>query len=81
VPDNLGCMQGNLAFTPGGLEREIVIRGLSQEAFADFAGIDPATVSRAIRGQRLKSKSFGKILTALGRIPVIEGPVELVRSA
>ena len=74
-------MQGNLAFEPGSLEREITIRGLSYEAFAKRAGIDPATVSRAIRGDRLKPKSFGKILIALGQIPVIEGPVELVRAS
>lgn len=74
-------MNTNLGFTQGSLEREIAIRGLSQEAFAERAGVDPATVSRAIRGLRLKPKSFGKILTALGRIPVIEGPVELVRAS
>lgn len=74
-------MSSNLGFTQGSLEREIAIRGLSQEGFAERAGIDPATVARAIRGQRLKPKSFGKILVALGQIPVIEGPVELVRSA
>lgn len=74
-------MQSNLGFTPGSLEREIVIRGLSQQAFAERAGVDAATVGRAIKGQRLKPKSFGKILVALGRIPVVEGPVELVRSA
>lgn len=74
-------MSQNIGFAQGSLEREIAIRGLSQEAFADRAGIDPATVSRAIRGLRLKPKSFGKILEALGQIPVIEGPVELVRAS
>ena len=74
-------MSGNISFTGGELEREIAIRGLSWGEFADRAGIDPATVSRAIRGERLKRKSSLKILLALGQIPVIEGPVELVRSA
>lgn len=74
-------MSGNISFTGGELEREITIRGLSQERFAERAGVDPATVARAIRGQRLKPKSFGKILVALGQIPVIEGPVELVRAS
>lgn len=74
-------MTGNLAFEPRSLERELAIRGLSQEGFADRAGVDPATVSRAIRGLRLKPKSFGKILVALGQIPVIEGPVDLVRAS
>jgi transcriptional regulator with XRE-family HTH domain len=74
-------MSGFPAFKEGQLEREIAIRGLSQEGFAQRAGVDPATVSRAIRGQRLKPKSFGKILIALGAISPVDGPVELVRAS
>jgi transcriptional regulator with XRE-family HTH domain len=74
-------MQGNVGFEPGSLEREIAIRGLSFEAFAEKAGVDAATVSRAARGARLKPRSLGKIVEALGSIPVIEGPVDLVVSA
>jgi len=71
-------MSGFPVFREGELIREITIRGLSQEAFAKEAQVDPETVARAIRGERLKSKSFGKILTALGRIPVLDAPVDLV---
>lgn len=74
-------MSGFPAFSEGQLEREIAIRGLSMEGFADRAGVDPATVYRAVKGQRLKPKSFGKILIALGAIPVVDGPVDLVVSA
>lgn len=75
-------MEGNLSFTRGALEREIVIRGHSQRSFADHIGVDEATITRAIRGQRLKPKSMGKIIAGLGRIPILDGPVELVeRSA
>ena len=74
-------MSGSPAFEGGSLEREIAIRGLSLEGFAEMAGLDPATVGRAVKGRRLKPKSFGKILTALGAIPAIDGPTELVKSA
>lgn len=72
-------MPQNLGFMPGSLEREIVIRGLSFEAFAQLAELDPATVARAVKGLRLKPKSYGKILSALGKIQPISGPIELVQ--
>jgi transcriptional regulator with XRE-family HTH domain len=74
-------VSGFIAFTDGELERELVIRGLTQGAFAERAGIDPMTVSRAVRGQRLKPKSLGKIIVALGAIPVLNGPVDLIEKS
>lgn len=74
-------MSGNIVFAGGEFEREIAIRGLTLETFAAEADVNPATVSRAVRGLAVKPKSRVKMLTALARLPVIEGPVELVRSA
>lgn len=74
-------MHGNLSFEQGALEREIAIRGKSLGEFAQIAKIDSATLSRAVRGDRLRPRSFGKILTALGATPVINGPIELVRAS
>jgi transcriptional regulator with XRE-family HTH domain len=71
-------MSGFPVFREGELLRELAIRGLSQEAFARKAGVDPETVARAIRAERLKPKTFGKILEALGRIPVLNAPIDLV---
>lgn len=75
-------MSGFPVFIEGELTRQIAIRGLSIEAFSKRAGVDEKTVSRAIHGQRLKPKSFGKIIVALGAIPILDGPVDLIeRSA
>ena len=71
-------MAGHTTFTAGSLEREIAVRGLTHTAFAEAAGVDFETLTRAMRGKRLHSKTFGKILIALGQIPVLNGPVELV---
>jgi len=64
-------MASNPSFTRDDLAREIGLRGLTQEAFAEAAGVDSKTVSRALNGKRLNTRTFGKILIALGRIPVL----------
>ena len=74
-------MHGNVSFESGSLELNIAIRGLSHGEFAREADIDSATLARALRGDRLRSKSWGKILKALARIPAIEGADELVRAS
>lgn len=63
------------------LARELAIRGLSQEEFAAKAGVDSKTVSRAVRGRRLHTKTFGKILVALGAIPILDAAHSLEQSA
>ena len=74
-------MANRPSFAPGSLEREIAIRGLTQAAFAEAARVDTETLTRANQGKRLHTKSFGKILAALGSIPAIDGPVDLVVNA
>lgn len=70
-------MSGSEITFPEGLVREIALLGLSKEEFAAKAGISDKTLNRAIRGLPLHSKSFGKILIALGA----RSNGELVRSA
>jgi transcriptional regulator with XRE-family HTH domain len=67
----------NPTFREGELEREIAIRGLSQEEFAIKAGLDVASVRKAIRGKRLRPKTWGKVQIALGALPVPELPASL----
>jgi hypothetical protein len=64
-------------FREGELAREIALRGLSQEEFAREARLDPATILKAIRGQRLRPKTWGKIQIALG----VADPAGVVKSA
>lgn len=73
-------MAKGTSFKPGSLQREIAVRGLTQGAFAEAAELDIETLARAIKGKRLHTKTFGKILGALGRIPVLEG-ADLVHTA
>lgn len=69
------------SFKSGSLEREIAIRGMTQRAFAEAAGIDIETLSRAMKSKRLHTKTFGKILMALSQIPALDVPADLVVSA
>jgi transcriptional regulator with XRE-family HTH domain len=68
-------------FREGDLALEIAIRGLSQEEFATKAGLDPASIRKAIRGKRLQPRTWGKIQIALGALPVPELPAGLVEDA
>lgn len=70
---------GELRFVEGELAREIALLGLSREEFCARAGITDKTLARAIRGQNLYSKTFGKILIALGARP--SDPADLVRAS
>jgi len=58
-------------FPKGELARQIALRGLTQEQFAARAGINPNTLLKALRGQPLRSQSWGKILIALGVTPEV----------
>ncbi|HEV2036930.1 MAG TPA: helix-turn-helix transcriptional regulator [Candidatus Dormibacteraeota bacterium] len=68
-------------FPEGELAREIALRGLSQQEFAAKAGLDPTTILKGIRGQRLSLKSWGKIRIALGGLPAPELPADLVEQS
>ena len=67
---------GDLRFVEGELAREVALLGLSREEFCAKADISDKTLARAIRGQRIQSKTWGKILIALGA-----RPGQLVKSA
>lgn len=68
-------------FRKGQLSRQIARRGLSQKEFAARAGLDEATILNADRGNRLLSRSWGKILIALADTPEPAVPAGLGRSA
>lgn len=68
-------------FTDGELSREIAIRGLSQEEFAKKAGVDAKTISRAVLGKPIRTKSFGKILIAIGQVPPLNVPAGLMEQS
>ena len=69
------------SFRKGELGREIGLRGLSQKDFAAKAGLDEATILKAIQGRRLRPDTFGKILIALGAVPIPEIPAGLIEDA
>jgi transcriptional regulator with XRE-family HTH domain len=69
------------SFPEGELTREIALRGLSQQEFAVKADIDRNSVTKAVQGKRLSPRVWGKILIALGAIPVPEIPASLEQSA
>jgi predicted transcriptional regulator len=70
---------GELRFSEGEIAREIALLGLSRKEFCERAQITDKTLARAIRGERLHSKSWGKILIGLGARPTDAS--ELVRTA
>lgn len=55
-------------YVEGELAREIGILGLSQKEFAAEAGVSEKTVTSAVHGKPLRTKSFGKIHMALARL-------------
>lgn len=55
-------------YVEGELAREIGLLGMSQKEFAAEAGVGEGTVTRAILGKPLRTKSFGKIHMALARL-------------
>lgn len=60
-------------FVNGELAREIALRGLSQKEFAALAGVGEGTVTRALHGEPLRTKTLGKLLIALGKLPILNG--------
>jgi transcriptional regulator with XRE-family HTH domain len=66
-------------FRKGQLSRQIARRGLSQKEFAARAGVDEATILSADRGNRLMSRSWGRILIALADIPEPAVPAGMAR--
>jgi transcriptional regulator with XRE-family HTH domain len=66
-----------VSFPEGEVGREIALRGLSQKEFAAKAGLSKNTISKAIRGERLMPRTFGRILIALG-MPIPDQPTALL---
>lgn len=66
------------SFPEGELAREIALRGLTQQEFANRAGLAEKTIAKAIRGKQLRGQSWGKIKLALATTPV---PSELVEQS
>jgi predicted transcriptional regulator len=54
---------------------------LSQREFAEKAGLDQATLLKAIQGKAIHPKTFGKILIALAAIPAAEIPPGLTEQS
>jgi predicted transcriptional regulator len=71
-------MNGITRFKAGELEREIGVRGLTHGEFAKIADLDLGTLSKATKGLVVRPKTFGKILAALGRTPVLHGAESLL---
>lgn len=74
-------MAETATFRGKGLSREITLRGLTPEALAREAGLSIPTVYKAIKGLPIKHRSMTSILIVLGRVPVIDGADDLVKSA
>ena len=53
-------------------------RGLSAAAFAERAGVSPNTMTKAVRGRPISTRSARQIAEALDKTPVIPGLSELI---
>jgi predicted transcriptional regulator len=80
-PRSARATEFKTSFPKGELRREIALRGLSQKDFAARAGLDSITIGKAIQGKRLMPHTFGKILIALGAIPMPEMPAGLMEQS
>ncbi len=69
------------SFPAGELARQIARRGLSQREFAARAQLSKNTIVVANQGGALSAKTWGKILIALGAIPLPEIPAGMAEKA
>jgi plasmid maintenance system antidote protein VapI len=60
------------------LRRELVCRGVDQQAFARHAGISEATLSHACTGRPVSTTTVRRIVSGLHTLPKLQGAVELV---
>lgn len=74
-------MARHTAFAPGSLSRELNRRGLTNKAFAELAGIDIETLTRALDSRTLHGSTYGKIVSALNGVAPLEVPAGLLDEA
>jgi predicted transcriptional regulator len=60
------------------LRRELVCRGVDQQAFARHAGISEATLSHAITGKPVNTRTVQRIVSGLHALPKMPGAADLV---
>ncbi len=52
------------------LERAMAVRGLTQQELAERSGVSRDTVSSAVRGGPITSRTFKRLIDALDLVPV-----------
>jgi transcriptional regulator with XRE-family HTH domain len=60
------------------LRREMASRGWNACDLAQLAGLSPATLTAAMKGQRVSHRTFQKIAVVMARTPAIPEAVELL---
>jgi hypothetical protein len=63
------------------LRREMAYRGLNSAELATLSGISTATMSTAMQGRSVSTRTLGKIALALSRVPCLPGTDELLETA
>ena len=60
------------------LRREMAIRGLTGQDLAQLTSSTPSTISNAVQGREIRSRTARAIAVALGRTPVLPGMSNLI---
>ncbi len=63
------------------LRLELALRGWHASDLASAAAVSPPTITSALHGRPVSSRTLAKIATALTRAPVITGAQELLVGA
>lgn len=69
----------NIKINRGKLERELALRGLTQNQFSLRAGISKNALAKINRGEEVRSDTLGKIARALREIDVLDGADALLQ--
>ena len=78
VPVQTRTRRPRLHIRPDLLRLELALRGLESRQLAEEAGLSESTVSHAMTGKAVNTRTFQRIVAALGRLPKIPGAADLL---
>lgn len=71
-------IETSISLDSGKLRAALAARGLSAAAFTEIAHVSPNTMTSAVNGRPITTKSARKIAEGLNGTPIIAGLAELI---
>lgn len=78
VPIQTPTPRPRLHIRPEVLRLGLAVRGLESRQLAEEAGLSESTVSHALTGRAISTRTLHRIVTALERLPKIPGAADLL---